>query len=153
MQITIDITDQAKIDLIEKLRGEQRFDEFVAAIFDQGLKFVEARRRQQEAANEAGKHPLLQFPEAKPEFRATEPAAIEAALKAKSPQDPVVVEINRLVSTYVAQMNLYAAQNGGRMPPAVQVKVEAPVQRVAFQIALAALKRASQTGASVKTAA
>lgn len=147
MQITIDITDQAKIDLIEKLRGEQRFDDFAATVFDHGLKFVEARRRQQEAASEAGKHPLLQFPEAKPEFRATEPAAIEAVLKAKNPQDPIVVEINRLVGTYIAQMNLYAAQNSGRMPPAVQVKVEAPVQRAALQIALAAIKQATQKAA------
>ena len=153
MRITIEITDEKQIQQLETLRGDKTLEEIAVICVEHGLQFIESRRRQQQAAEEAGKHPLLQFPEAKPEMRDTEAAAIEAALKAKNPQDPIAIEINRLVTTYIAQMNLYAAQNGGRMPPAVQVKVEAPIQRAALQIALAALKNANQQRGAIKAAA
>src|ERR1700730_18276474 len=100
MQVTIDISDEKQLELIDALRGEKSPDEFIAASFEQWLKMAEFQRRQQDAAAEAGRHPLLQFPEVKPEFRGVQPVDIEAVLKEKDETNPVAIEVHRLVSAY-----------------------------------------------------
>ena len=142
MQISFEITDEAQIKQFEAIRGDKSAQEFAALCFAQGLKLVEAQRRQFEAAKEIGKHPLLQFPETKAEFKSVEPAIIEAALKENKTENPIVAEVARLVSAYMAQLGTFAAQNANRLPPAIQIEAAAPIQHAALQITMAALRAA-----------
>lgn len=153
MQVAIHIADEKQLQQFEALRGDKSAQEFAAECFGEGLKLAEFRLHQQRAAAQVGKHPLLQFPETKSEFRDVPASEIEAVLKDKDEKNPIAIEVQRLVSAYLAQLHSYAAQNGNRFPAAVQVKVETPIQQIALKISLAALKNAMQKSANVKTAA
>lgn len=149
MRITIDITDEKQLEQFEALRGETSPEQFAAVCFEQGMKVAEFQRRQ---SIEAGKHPLLQFPETKPEFRTVEGAEIAAALKEKNQENPLVIEVSRLVNAYMAQLSTFAKQNGNRLPPALQVRTATPIQKVACEITLGAVRNMIE-GSSRKTAA
>jgi len=137
MIITLNITDEKQIEQFETLRGEKSPEEFAGLCFEQGIKVTEFQRRQR---LEAEKHPLLQFPETKLEFRAVEGAEIAAALKENNQENPLVIEVSRLVNAYLAQLNTYVRQNGNRPPPALQVRTETPIQRVACEITAGAIR-------------
>lgn len=142
MKISIEITDEAQIKQLEALRGDKSATEFAAQCFAEGLKLADIQRRQFEAAKEIGKHPLLQFPETKAEFKTVEAAAIEAALKENKKENPVVAEVSRFVTAYMAQLGAFAAQNANRLPPAIQVEAPTPIQQAALQITMAAVRAA-----------
>ena len=142
MQVSFDIADEAQIKQFEASRGDKSAQEFAALCFSQGLKLIDAQRRQLEAAKEIGKHPLLQFPEAKAEFKTIESAAIEAALKENKKDNPIVGEVSRLVGAYMAQLGSFAAQNANRLPSAIQIEAATPIQQASLQITMAALKAA-----------
>ena len=143
MKVTLDITDEKLLDQMGALRGDRSPEEFAAVCFEQGLKLAEVQRHQR---LEAEKHPLLQFPETKQEFRSVEEAEITAALKENNREDPVAVEVNRLVNAYLAQLDTYARQHGNRLPPLMQVKAGTAIQRVALHITADAVKNSLQRG-------
>jgi len=150
MKLTLDIADEKLLDQLASLRGDKSPEEFAAACFEQGLKLAEVQRRQR---LEAEKHPLLQFPETKPEFRTVEGAAITVALKENNQENPLTIEVNRLVNAYMAQLNSYARQNGNRLPAALHVgSATVPIQKVAFQITVEAIRNTAEGGRR-KTAA
>jgi hypothetical protein len=142
MKISIEIADEAQIKQLEALRGDKSAKEFAALCFAEGLKLADIQRRQFEAAKEIGKHPLLQFPETKAEFKSVEAAVIEATLKENKKENPIVAEVARLVTAYMAQLGAFAAQNANRLPPAIQVEAPTPIQQAALQITMAAVRAA-----------
>jgi hypothetical protein len=143
MKLTLDITDEKLLDQVTSLRGDKSPEEFAALCFERGLKLAEVQRRQR---LEAEKHPLLQFPETKVEFRTVEASEVAAALKENNQQNLLTIEVNRLVNAYMAQLNSYARQNGNRLPTSMQVKAGTPIQQVALQITAEAIKNTLQGG-------
>jgi hypothetical protein len=144
MQATLNITDEKQLEQLEILRGDKSIEEFVAVCFEQGLEVAEFKRSQAKRAD-AVKHPLFHFPEAKAEFKTLEEAAIATALKEKNPEDPVTIELTRLVTAYMAQVNEYARQHGNKLPAAAHVDPpKAIIEKVAFQIAAGAIRSAIQ---------
>ncbi len=132
------------------MRGDKSPEDFAAVCFEQGLKLAEVQRRQR---LEAEKHPLLQFPETKAEFRGVEAVEITAVLKENNQDNPLTIEINRLVNAYMAQLNSYARQNNNRLPASLQVgSATAPIQKIAFQITVEAVRNMVE-GSRRKTAA
>ena len=106
-----------------------------------------------EAARKVAKHPLLQFPETKSEFKALDGAAIETALKENYPENPIVGEVTRLFSAYMGQVNEYARQHGNRLPAFLPVNVpNVPVEKAAFQLAANAIKAGLQKNAKAAAA-
>jgi hypothetical protein len=145
MIVTIEITDETQLEQVETLRGDQSLEEFIAVCFEDGLKVAEFKRSQGKRAADAVKHPLFLFPEAKTEFKGLDEAAIATALKEKDPADPVTIELTRLVTAYMAQVNDYARQHGNRLPAAAHVNpLKAPIEKFAFQIAAGAIRSAMQ---------
>ena len=145
MIITIEITDEKQRAQFEALRKEKSAEEFAARCFEDGLKMAEHRERQSQLTAEAAKHPLLQFPEARAEFRELDAATLTSALKAKDPQDPIAVEITRLVSAYMGQVSEYARQNGNRLPTAMRIDMpKAIIEKAAFEIAARAIRAGVQ---------
>jgi hypothetical protein len=147
MQCTFDITDEKQLEQVQTLRGDRSAEEFIAVCFEQGLKLAEFQRRQKEAhtAAEVTKHPLLQFPEAKPEFKNLDEAAVTEALKQKNLEDPVTAEVTRLASAYMAQVNEYARQHGNRLPAAMHVTIpRAIIEKAAFHLAATTIKSVIQ---------
>jgi hypothetical protein len=156
MQVTLDITDEKQLEQVETLRGDRSMEEFIAVCFEQGLKLAEFQRaqRQGNAAPSPARHPLLQFPETKPDFKALDEPAVTASLKEKNPKDPVSLEIIRLASAYVAQVNEYARQHGNRLPAAMQVNIpEAIIEKAAFHLAATAIRTAIQKSRKTAVAA
>jgi hypothetical protein len=143
MKLTLEITDEKLLEQLASLRGDKSAEEFGALCFEHGLKLAEAHRRHR---LEAEKHPLLQFPETKQEFRSVEEAAITAALMEKNQENPITAEVNRLVNVYLAQLNTYARQNGNRLPPSMHVKAGTAIQRIALQITAEAVRNTLQGG-------
>lgn len=145
MIVTIEITDEKQLEQVETLRGDKSLEQFIAVCFEQGLKVAEFQRSQGKRAADAVKHPLFLFPEAKTEFKSLEEAAIATALKEKNPADPVTIELTRLVTAYMAQVNEYARQHGNKLPAAAHVNTpKAPIEKIAFQIAAGAIRSAMQ---------
>lgn len=134
MQISIEITDERQLALIEKLRGKFSVEEFVQQAAQAGLKLAEQNLQQQ------GKP--IKFSSAKPEFKALDVAAVTEALKDKDPQHPVKIEVSRLINDYTAQLRTHAQANGNRLPKTLQLTTQVPIERVAFQITAEAINGA-----------
>lgn len=138
MKITIDITDDKHLELIEQLRGEKSAKEFVQICCTAGLGLAAHQRQQYRQAEEKGQ--LFRFAAAKPEFRTLDVAAITTALKDKDQQNPVRLEVSRLVQDISAQLKGYAEKNGNRLPASLKVNARAPIEKMAFQITSESIK-------------
>jgi hypothetical protein len=136
MSITIEITDEKQIAQIERLRGEKPVEELLAAVVQAGLNAIEQFQHMQKNA--------VRFEGAKEEFKTTDVAAITAALKENNKENPIVLEVNRLVGAYTAQMGELAKKNGNRLPARMQVNTQTPIERVAFDITAQVIRQAVQ---------
>jgi len=142
MYITVDTSHSDQYRRLDALRGEKTVEQFAADCLEQGLKAFEFQQRQ---ILELKKHPLLQFPEARQEFRELDEEAIKTAAAEKNPAHPVAVEVTRLATAYVAQVNDYARQHGNRLPNFLPVDVpKAPIEKAAFHVAAGAIRSSIQ---------
>ena len=127
MSITIEITDEKQLAQIERLRGEKPAAELAALAVQAGLNAIEQFQQMQKNA--------IKFEPAKPEFKTLDAAAIAAALKENNKENPILLEVNRLVGAYTAQLGDLAKKNNNRLPAQMQVNTQVPIEKVAaFQI-------------------
>lgn len=152
MYITVDTSRDDLYRRLDALRGEKTVEQFALDCIQHGLQTLEFQRRQ---ILELKKHPLLQFPEARQEFRELDEEAIKAAAAEKNPANPIAVEVTRLASAYVAQVNDYARQHGNRLPHVLPVDIpKAAIEKAAFHIAAGVIRTALQKqSANAKAAA
>jgi hypothetical protein len=139
MKLTLDITDEKLLDQGASLRGDKSPEDFAVACFEQGLKLAEVQRRQ------GSKPKSIRCSSSRRQsrnFRTVEAAAITTALQENKQENPLTIEVNRLVNSYMAQLNSYARQNGNRLPAALQVgSATVPIQKVAFQITVESVRK------------
>lgn len=126
MKFTIEITDEKQLALIEKMRGKASAQEFVRQALIAGLQVAEQNAQKQDKP--------ITFAAAKPEFKSLDVAAITAALKDKDPQNPVKLEVSRLVGDYTQRIHAHAKANGNRLPSQLKVNTKVAIERVAFKI-------------------
>ena len=143
MEVTLSICDAQKLEQLERLRGQMTAQEFAGKCFEAGLKMADIQSRQKQH----------QFAGTKPEFKTLDVAAIEEALKANDSKNPITMEISRLVTAYMAGLQDVARKNGNRLPSQMQVAAQAPIERLAFQITVEAVKSAVQRGAKSQASA
>ncbi|TAL40171.1 MAG: hypothetical protein EPN97_00655 [Alphaproteobacteria bacterium] len=149
MKVSIDITDEKQLAQIEELRGDRSAEEYARIVFTAGLQMAAFQRQQHRDAEAKGQ--ILRFSSAKPEFKTLDPAAIAEALKGKDPQNPIVLEVSRLVQDIGGQLKQYAEKNGNKLPPSLQVNASAPIEKIAFQITSEIISVAAK-GAAAKAA-
>ncbi|MEZ0226791.1 MAG: hypothetical protein ACAH83_19700 [Alphaproteobacteria bacterium] len=144
MKFTIEITDEKQLAVIEQLRGKVPTQEFVQQALVAGLKVAELNAKRQDKP--------VSFAAAKPEFKALDVAAITAALKDKDPQNPVKLEVNRLIRDYTQRIRQHAKENGNRLPNQLKVNTKVAIERVAFKITAetisSAVKQANKKAAA-----
>ena len=152
MYITVDTSHNDLYRRLDALRGDKTAEQFAADCIEHGLKALEFQQRQ---ILELKKHPLLQFPEARQEFRELDDEAIKAAAAEKNPANPIALEVTRLATAYVAQVNDYARQHGNRLPNVLPIDVpKSAIEKAAFHVAAGAIRSTLQKQrASTKTAA
>ena len=134
MKVTIEITDEKQIALIEKLRGKETAKEFVKQAALAGLKLAEHNVQQQAK--------MIKFAPTKPEFKTLDVAAITEALKDKDSKHPVKIEVSRLVNDYTKQLRDHAQKNGNRLPKQFKVNTKVAIEQVAFKITAEAINLA-----------
>lgn len=132
MKITIEVTDEKQLALIEKLRGTMTQTEFIRRALEAGVKLA-ARNAQR---------PSVKFAQTRPEFKTLDVAAITAALKDPNLEHPVRLEISRLVTDYTNQIREHSKKNGNRLPQSLKVQTQVPIERVAFQLTAEAISNA-----------
>jgi hypothetical protein len=152
MYITVDTSHNDLYRRLDALRGDKTVEQFAADCVEHALKALEFQQRQ---ILELKKHPLLQFPEARQEFRELDDEAIKAAATEKNPANPIALEVTRLATAYVAQVNDYARQHGNRLPNVLPIDVpKSAIEKAAFHVAAGAIRSTLQKQrASTKTAA
>lgn len=144
MSITIKIEDKNQLKQIEQLRGRMTAEAFAGRIVAAGL--AEAERRQIMSVTP------MNFSATKPEFKTLDVAAITEALKDKDANHPVKLEVSRLVGDYSTQLSQHAKANGNKLPKALRVNAGAPIEKVAFQITMEAIKHSAATARKKATA-
>ncbi len=150
MYITLDSSRDDLHRRLDAMRGDKPVEQFALDCLQHGLQALEFQRRQ---ILELKKHPLLQFPETRQEFRDLDEEAIKAAAAEKNPANPIAVEVTRLATAYIAQVNDYARQNGNRLPNFLPVDVpKVAIEKAAFHVAAGAIRSTLQKQ-NAKTAA
>lgn len=135
MKVSIEIKDEKQLEVFEKLRGEKSAKEFAQICLDVGLRTIITNAVRQKNA--------VRFSAAKPEFRKLDIAAITEALKTKDSKNEVVMEVDRLVKAYSAELGELARKNGNRLPKSMQVNAQSAIEKVAFQITADLIKNAA----------
>lgn len=151
MRITLDIKDENQLQLIEQLRGDKSAKEFVRLAMEAGLAMAGAQRRQLKEAEENGH--LIRFSPSKPEFKALNVAAITDALKDKDPNNPVKVEVARLVRDYTTELRKHAEKNGNKLPARMKVHPQTEIERVALQLTANVIRQSAKAAGKKAAAA
>jgi TPR repeat protein len=84
-------------------------------------------------------HPLLFFPEPTADLQKLDDRTVRAALNKNDPSDPVILEINRLANTYLAQLREYGKIKGidmGSEPWRPHTKIATAIGRAALHLVL-----------------
>jgi hypothetical protein len=113
-------------------------EDFARLCLAMGLKLAADARKMEKDGK------VLKFAPAKQEFKKLDVAAITEALKANDPQNPVTIEVKRLVDSYAAELKTFAARNGNRLPKQLKVTNQAPIEKVAMQITSKAISEVMQ---------
>ena len=150
MNISIDITDEKQLALIDQLRSDMPAGDYVRLCIAAGLQMAATQREHYKQAEARGQ--LLRFASAKPEFRTLDAASIAAALKDTDPQNPIRQEVTRLVQDITGQLKQHAEKNGNKLPSQLRVNAQAPIEKIAFQITSEMMRATAQQNNTIAIA-
>lgn len=83
---------------------------------------------------------MTEIIEPKPPFQSLTEAAVMAALADNNPQNPIALEVARLIEAYTANFQRHVERLGYMPPHILHVKAHYPIEAVAMQLTTEAIR-------------